>query len=59
MKEMDELLKRGLSFEEASMTLESIYSCAIEGASIPKTKDDWDHLVALIKQKRGNRNGRR
>jgi hypothetical protein len=49
---MEELLKRGLSFFEASMTLEAIYSAAIEGAQKPRSKEDWDHLVMLIKQER-------
>lgn len=49
-KMYEELLKRGIPFNKCGMIIESIYSCAIEGASIPKTKDDWDSLVALIKQ---------
>lgn len=47
-----ELCSRGLTIAEASMVIESIYSCAIEGAKIPSSKKDWDSLVALILQER-------
>jgi hypothetical protein len=45
---MQELLKRGVSFKKANMMLEAVYSCAIEGAEIPKTSKDVDRLVELL-----------
>ena len=41
----DEFMKRGLSMREAFMLTESVYSCAIEGAKIPTTKEEIDELV--------------
>lgn len=51
MSEMKELLKRGMSFRDACITVEAINSCAIEGARKPQTKEDWDRLVEDLKER--------
>ena len=48
----EDLMKRGLTLEEAAILLEAIYSCAIEGAEMPKSEKDLDHLCNLVKNER-------
>ena len=49
MTHMTELLKRGLTFQEAAMLCEAISSCAIEGVKEPSTKEDYDRLVEKVR----------
>lgn len=51
MSHLSELVKRGLSYQEACMMVEAIYSCAIEGIKEPSTKEDYDKLVAFMEWK--------
>ena len=49
MNHMEELLKRGLSHERASMVVEHIHhSCVLDGATPPKTAKDYDMLVRMV-----------
>lgn len=50
--ELELMLARGLTLAEAAMLTEAIYSCAIEGGRIPKTKKDWDRLCEMVKLER-------
>lgn len=49
---IDEFTKRGLTVRQACMAIEAIYSCAIEGAKKPTTKEELDRLVEMIKNER-------
>lgn len=50
-----ELMKRGMSFADACLATEAVYSCAIEGARIPNTPQEFDSLYLALTENSGGK----